>query len=809
MASVDDWEILDDEPQSPAVTKADTEWVEVPPEPMSLGGNLMHGLVEGATDNLSVLGAIADWVKGPDWSPQAVEAGVRAGQNPGDPNAQRASDKLQMPFGSRVANSMDVVKGAFESPSYVEQGRDFTQPAPDRSADTFGSGNLPLKRVEPTFREPATPFEKGVSGAARGAFLAPAAFAGAGPLGVAGELGLMAFGPQVSEHVIDQMTPEGEEPGIGAVMSGVGAELAMVPMAPGIAASTTRRNTPRAVNALRRARAASAAKSAPPEAMKLLGTVNDRAKRMWHGMYPGMDDVTEAPQFTLEDLYDISAYYKGKIPSDPDGNIDYAELIADLLDESLLRTPGPGGPRPSQVGERAGLLRDNFRRLEENIVRMSPTGPEWSNVIAHQDYEYIAGIRRKFSNRVRSGAGEDFVKGAQTKVKEAHRVARDAWDEIPWEGMPRIELSKLANVEREVMEGSKFQDDLVPQLIKRFTKNNKEVEYIDMEAAQNLRARLGSIIREGDQGEAGIRAIKAREMRDGLDSIIDSMLDVGPDGRNAYGQFASKSNPEAYEKWKAARKAWADYKDLTSLDVVDGGDMIKLLASKNGSRKVGATALSSLPDAKRAKKFADTDPEIAKALEESVMYHLLGPPRPNSVTGYSKRPQAVMETLDKSRDSAVEILGEAYVSDIEQLLEAALDSRPGRIGRVAFETTTATGGLTDPASRAISALRAGKLETGKRVLDSILQSFTSEADKLFLQQTVIPDRELLRDVLRLASEVDVSVFAFRMEKAIKRAQARGASLAGRAANEMQEIKEHDDLKRLNIELHRTQGRPWE
>lgn len=730
--------------------------------PQSAGSLFTRGLVDFIHDVGALGGLLYDWTLAPANVPDPDVARA-VGADPNDPEvAARGSS-------------------AFEG---VNQSRARTHTLME-SADFYRG-------------EPVGPRERAIHAIGRGGPLAAVGAAGAGPVAGAAVLAGAAGGPFVGEYTQEALTPEGEDPGLGAVLGGTGAEiLATLPLAmignPG-AMSSLVDNPGRVVSTLQKMRAEKLAASAPPEARRVLDELNRGTRRLWDTMNRGSREIVgEAPTFDLVDMYDISAYYKGKFPIDPDGQIDYAAVAADLLERDLARNPEIP-LRPTQILEPEGASSDTLRRLEEGLVRLSPDGDNWSNVVAGQSRNAERAMRQQFVSQLRSGTAAGYVEGATRTVERAAASARQAWDAVDWEGMPRVRLKYLQDSANNVLRNSAYQEELVPQIVKRVAKGGKSMDHIDMQSVQNIRSRLIAVIQEGrDGGQAAITAQKAREMLQELDGVVDGMFTVGADGRNAFGQFIAEDGRDKLVGWQRARKAWRDYKALEDPDKLTGGDFTRALQSKNPDISVGRTAVSSRADAERAIALA-TDQETRVALERSVQEFLLGKPRPvtgRSVTGFSHSPTQVMDRLNSNREGVDLILGEAYTADLERLMQAWSGSKVGRVGSVAMETTTNTSGQASMGAfrKAMSILRrppTDPVSATKTMAELLFDSLPDNAAALTLMQTIQLDRGLMANMLRLPTEVDPTVFSLQMQRAMQvaRHQARTPETLIRAAEDV-------------------------
>lgn len=706
--------------------------------------SVLHGVVQSKHDLSTVAGVVYDYLRGPDWSPSAVRASLK------DPNSEEA--------------------WAMQNPGY-------SAASANRAAE-----NRSLER-QGLYREPVNPDERAWSGAGRA--LAPSAGGAmaAGPIAGTAIMAGSVAGPFAGEYTQQALTPEGEQPGIGAVLGGTGAELlATLPFAmvgSPAAFSSLADNPSRVVQTIRRMRADRLAANAPPEAHELLLRLNQATKRLWGAMNRGARDVVgDAPQFDLPALFDISAYYKGRFPIDPDGNIDWATVSADLLERDLAAHPDIPN-RPTQILERAGTSQDTMRRLEEGLVRLHPQGDEWSNVVAGQALNARMAMQRKFIDQLRGGGPSDYVAGAERTTRRVKQQATEAFRDLNFEAMPKMRLKYLEDGAREVVRGSQFQEDNVPKIVKRLGQGNSRMVHIDMEAVQNLRSKLVAIIRDGrDGGEAGLTAIKAREMLQHLDNTVEGMYTIGPDGRNAFGQFFSVNGAVEQQRLQRARRLWREYKEIEDPDKLSGGDFRRILESKNPDISVGRTAVSSAGDAELALRLAQ-DQHTRVSLERSVQQYIFGNPRstidPRSVSGFSKSPEQILDTINQNREGIEMILGRDYTNNLESLLEAWRGSKVGRVGTIAMETSTNTSGAAsfDKLRKTATILRHAITDPTKAaqpLAQLIFDSMPSNADALLAMQTIQLDRRLMADVLRLPTEVDPPAYALAVERAIRMAQ---------------------------------------
>lgn len=686
----------------------------------------LHGLTQFGFDTSKIVGAIADWVLTPPrTSVESARMGV-TGKQPDD----KSPDLYDT-----VARAQEETNKTFQREGY--------------------------------YREPATTWERSISGAARGLPMLPIAANSLGAPGVISELAATLYGPFVGEYTTDALTPEGQEPSAGAQAAGTAAEIISTLPAAFVGGPT-------AAGTIKGMRAKTLAQSAPAEAVNLLNIINRRAKRMWDAMYSGVKDApANPPEFNLADLYDVVSYYKGKFPTDPDGKINYHAVAADMLDDSLRESAGPGGFRPSQVLDRGGVP-NTLRAHEMALARHTKSGQRWASVTAGQQDILERSVKEQFIASLRRGTPQRFVKGAQAQIQKSADKARAAWKSIPFDQMPKLRLSLVEKRAQEIISESRYQEDLVPSIITRIAdgKTGEVGEYLDMGSVQNLRSRLGAIIQDGaDGGEKEIAAIKARELRGHLDDLIDGTFERGKNGRNRYGQIIDPNKKKQYKQWLDARQAWKEYKDLTDIDKLDGGDMIRLLHSKNPSIKIGATAVSSLADAQRAKQLSKSDRWTRQSLERSVQEYILGKPDKSTLTGFTKSPQSIRNTLSTYREGTVEILGEQYVKDLEKFIDLIETAKPGAIGpnefvprdhaALANKITKATGILARLGVKDYrGALRAS---FGAALIDEL----PSDVDAQFLMQVVAPDRELLRDMLRTSSQVDPTKIVLKLQRRLR------------------------------------------
>lgn len=627
------------------------------------------------------------------------------------------------------------------------------------------------------YREPVYPSERALSGVGRNLPTLPAAVAGLGPAGAVAETAATVYGPFVGEYTTQALTPEGQKPSLGAELAGTGAELvSTLPAAMVGNTGPLREAGTSGIGTIKKMRAARLAETAPTEAVNVLNTLNRRAVRMWEAMHRGSREaVPEAPQFDLADLYDIAAFYQGKLPVDADGNLDYAAMAADALDMDLKKDPSVGGRRPTQVLDRAGVPTNALKLNERALSTLPATADKWSRVVSGQQDVLERSIKQQFVDSLRKGTPQRFVKGAEATIEKAKTRARDSWKNLDLQSLPKVRIAWIEKKTNEILKNSRFQEDLLPPLMRRIASGEERAiggEYLDMDAIQNLRSRLGAIVEEGgDGGEKAITAVKARELREHLDTIVDGIFEVKK-GRNRYGQFINPADKKKYKEWLAARDAWRSYKELTDIDRLNGGDMMRLIQSKNPSMRVGATAVASAGDAERALQFAKSDRWTKQALERSVQDYILGQPNPNTISGFTKSPQAIRNTLSTYREGTVKILGEKYVKDLEELLDLLESAKPGAID---FNDKAASIGQSNPGSfmRMLGNVltRAGIGDkygaTRYAVAYTLFREMPNNADAQFLMQVVAPDRELMRDLLRVDTKIDPASLMLRIERRMR------------------------------------------
>lgn len=724
---------VQDAPAAPPGPKTRRIWADSPEaqpkrEDQPWYKSLLHGATQFGFDATSVLGAGLDILAGPTQLPE------RRRMEPGEYGAiQQEPDKWPMLHVSEKTR--------------------------DEVNKSFGLAGF--------YQEPVSPNERALSGVGRSALMLPVAAVGLGPFGVAGEIAATATAPFVGEHVTDALTKPGEKPGPLAIGAGVAAETAA--SLPAVVAGGPRT----AVRGVQKLRALHLEKTATPEIKNILSKLNSRAARMWDAMYRGTKEAghLKPPQFTLSDLYDAAAYYKGKFPVDPDGNLDFARIAADALDNSLKKSPGPGGLRPSQA-----LRNEALRSHEMALAKVPGSGSKWSQVVSGQQDILERSVRQQFVDSLRKGTPQRFVQGAQKSIERQADRARTAWKALDFDAMPKVKISLIEKEAQNILANSEFQEDLVPGIITQLAEGRRGSSgtYLNMQAVQNLRSRLGAIIAEGDAGQKGITAIKARELRDGLDEIIDGVFTRNKNGRNAYGQIIDPGKKKQFKQWVDARAEWKAYKDLTDVDRVSGGDMIRLLNSKNPSIKIGATAVASVPDAQRALRLAKSDRHTRAALDRSVQEYLLGHPDPNSTTGFTRSPQSIRNTLDQYGDGVKEILGDQYVKDLHEMLDLVESARPGVMRDTDKIKAVNAEIMNNWIKRAFIAVRIGIGDTRGAVRASVgeflFNEIPSDAHAQFLLHTIAPDRELMRDVLRLDGKVDPTNVMLRLQRRVRLVQ---------------------------------------